>query len=209
MYKYILLDWDGTLVDTLPLWLKSYHLTAKHYNKEFDDNFITTRLFGNQNGHLEFEADEEEFKRILFGYRIDLSAELRLFDEAYKLLEDIKNSGRKIAIVSSSSKVMIEPALKANKLEDFIDALITGDDVTKHKPDPEPLELAVRLLNGNKAESIMIGDSDKDVLAGQNSNINTMLYYPVENEKMYSFEFINTLNPTYTVKMLSEIMNLL
>ena len=53
----------------------------------------------------------------------------------------------KLAVVSSSSRSEIEPLLERAGLRQWFGALVTNEDVTRHKPEPDAYLLAARLLN--------------------------------------------------------------
>jgi phosphoglycolate phosphatase-like HAD superfamily hydrolase len=61
------------------------------------------------------------------------------------------------------------------------------------------------LLSGSKQAAIMIGDSDKDLGAANNTGIDSILFYPPEHKKFYDLEKLRTLNPTYIVEELRQI----
>ncbi len=86
--------------------------------------------------------------------------------------------------------------------------MIANEDTDKHKPDPEPLEKALQLLNGTKQEAIMIGDSDKDIGAATNAGIDSILFYPSEHAKFYKLDELQALNPTHIVDDFRQILQI-
>ena len=75
-------------------------------------------------------------------------------------------------------------------------------------PHPAPLEKALDELNGNKAEAVMIGDSDKDIGAANNAGINSILFYPEAHEKFYDINDLQALKPTHTVADFRDIIDI-
>lgn len=57
--------------------------------------------------------------------------------------------------------------LKLTGIGEFFETVVTLDDVTNAKPDPEPVLLALKQLGSEPAEAIMVGDNYHDVLAGK------------------------------------------
>ena len=55
----------------------------------------------------------------------------------------------------------------------YFDLLVTADDVTNHKPHPEPLLRALERFAATPAEAIYVGDSTHDIVAGRAANIIT------------------------------------
>jgi beta-phosphoglucomutase len=66
----------------------------------------------------------------------------------------------KSALVTSAARVSVEALLQAHGLDRLFDVIVTGDDVRKHKPDPEAYQLAAKLLNVLPDETLIYEDSD-------------------------------------------------
>ena len=91
----------------------------------------------------------------------------------------------------------------------FFTAIVAADDVTNHKPHPEPLEKALAALRGTKVKAVIIGDSDKDLGAANAFGIDSILFYPDEHKKFYNLAILEALNPTYIVSDFTEIIKTL
>lgn len=63
--------------------------------------------------------------------------------------------------------------LKLTGIGEFFKTVVTLDDVTMAKPDPEPVLLALKQLGSEPAEAIMVGDNYHDILAGKNAGTKT------------------------------------
>ena len=70
--------------------------------------------------------------------------------------------------------------LEAFRLRDSFDAVIGGDDVLNVKPDPEGILLALERMGISASESMMVGDSAADMLAGKRAGVITAaaLWHP-------------------------------
>jgi pyrophosphatase PpaX len=55
-----------------------------------------------------------------------------------------------------------------------MDIVVTAHDVTRPKPDPEPLLKALNYLGVEAASSILVGDSSYDILTGKNAGSRTL-----------------------------------
>ncbi len=88
-------------------------------------------------------------------------------------------------------------------LRPFFDKIILSEDAGINKPHADFFTYALKNTNARRKESIMIGDSwDADIVGAYNSKIAQIWYNPHDAEHV-GFE------PTYTVKSLSEIKNIL
>jgi len=94
--------------------------------------------------------------------------------EIHDLLVDLKKSGVKLGIFTGKARRSLDISLKALHMDGIFDVIITGDDVTKPKPDPEGLVNALTVLDVDKSETIFIGDSDADIFAGLQAGIFTV-----------------------------------
>lgn len=83
-----------------------------------------------------------------------------VFDGVRELILSLKQQGYKLAVASAADSVKVKINLRCMKLSpaDF-DALVTGSDVSKHKPDPEAFLTAAERIGANPAESVVIEDA--------------------------------------------------
>ena len=81
--------------------------------------------------------------------------------------------GFKLAVVTSKINETALMGLRLTGLDQFFDVVVALDHVEKHKPDPEPIDLALSKLGSTRQEAIMVGDSDFDILAGKNAQVKT------------------------------------
>ena len=207
-YKYILLDWDGNMINTLPIWLEGYRKCAKYFHKKFSDKFIVKNLFGNLHAYKLYGVDtREEFdKKLLEEFVNPELKKASLFPKVLTTVKKLRERGAKIAVVSSSKRNIVEYGLKRFGIDKLIEALVASDDVKNHKPHPESLLKAMNLIGANIEETVIVGDGEKDTLAGQAIGIDTILYYPKINHLIYSRKTINLLNATYVVESFDEIL---
>ncbi len=70
-------------------------------------------------------------------------------------------------------RIMMEFTLKPFGLENYFEELVTADDVQNSKPDPEGILLAVTRLGVKPRESMYVGDSPADIVAGRRAGVLT------------------------------------
>ena len=73
----------------------------------------------------------------------------------------------KTALVTSASRTSVDALLAAHSLASLFDLVITGDDVTRHKPDPEAYRLAAQRLEVTAEETLIYEDSDIGVASAE------------------------------------------
>ena len=106
-------------------------------------------------------------------YRTNVSSRGLVFPGITQLLGKIKGSGRRLAVFTGVEKNMMEYTLNPFKLVDFFEVRITADDIQKSKPDPEGINLALSRINASAKESMYIGDSPSDIIAGKRAGVLT------------------------------------
>lgn len=99
----------------------------------------------------------------------------KLMDEALETLAVLKNLGLRIGVVTNSCGEYAKRILKKFSLNRYIDALVTRDDVSRHKPDPEHLLKALEMLGVDVSETVFVGDHIIDSLCAKNSGVKFIL----------------------------------
>ena len=106
-------------------------------------------------------------------YRTHVSSRGLVFPGITELLRKIKSSGRRLALFTGVEKAMMEYTLNPFGLSEFFQIRITADDVQKSKPDPEGINLALRRIEADAKESMYVGDSPADIVAGRLAGVLT------------------------------------
>lgn len=171
-------DLDGTLVNSLPLVLRSIayaiapfaaHPTMDIFAKlggppeSFMPNLVgdprhvreaITRMdaFHRENGHL-----------------------IEPFDGVRGVLAQLHERGVLTAIWTGRDRESTEPLLVTHGLAEAFSVVLCGDDLPSHKPDPEGLRTIMARLGVVAAETIFVGDADVDVLGGAACGVDTVL----------------------------------
>lgn len=212
-YKYILFDWDGTLAKTLDVWLFAYKEVASSLNidlSKYSDREVVEIFFGKQGeGYKKFgiENIDEVYEKVKS--IVDIKVQnVESYNSVGMVLEELKNRGVKMALHTTSNRNLLYPAITNLDFEKYFEIILTKDDVKNPKPDPEVIEKELEYLGAKKEDCLIVGDSDKDIITGKNSKVDTCLYYPSENEKFYRKEFLEKDNPDYVVADLTDLLNL-
>jgi pyrophosphatase PpaX len=106
-------------------------------------------------------------------YRTQVSTRGLVFPGITDLLRKIKGSGRRLALFTGVEKNMMEYTLSPFKLSEFFEVKITADDIQRSKPDPEGINLALTRIKAGPKESMYVGDSPADIIAGKRAGVMT------------------------------------
>lgn len=166
----VLFDLDGTLVDTMRLYMECYRDAAEPYiRKDLRDEDIRAYKPRSEIRFLKFLVRPEDYKACLADfYRVYEERHGEFFDGVYdgipELLDAIRSAGRVTGIVTGKSRRSWEITRASAGLGDF-DVIIVDDDVVRSKPDPEGLVRALRELDADPGRTIYVGDTVGDMQA--------------------------------------------
>ncbi len=176
MIRCVLFDLDGTLIDTLELYIQAAKRTLREILfDEVSTERLTTlrpnsepRLLGHFVPPGEVDAAH---RRFLANYDL-LHGEY--FDGVYPgvdgLLTLLRSRGIKTGIVSGKSRGAWEITLRHVPLPPF-DTLVFDDDVSMPKPDCEGILKALANLEASPAETVYVGDSTSDLEASARAGV--------------------------------------
>ena len=109
--------------------------------------------------------------------------------------------------MTSRLKPTTYDGLRKFAIEAFFDCIITADDVTKHKPDPQPVFRALESLGSAAGSALMLGDTRQDILAAKNAGVASVL---VEWSMALPKETaVGELEPSYFLGSPRELINLI
>ena len=179
--KAIIFDMDGTLVSSLSTIMHCENEISLKYSNQsltLEDviaNFgppartIITNMTASLSKELQARAVSDYYEC----YSKSVPSKVLVFPGVIPLLKRIRSSGRHLALVTGVEKIMMQYTLDPFRLSDFFEARITADDVRTSKPDPEGISLALKHLKVEAKESMYIGDSPVDILAGKRAGVLT------------------------------------
>lgn len=107
-------------------------------------------------------------------YRRIREAMLVPYPHTRSTLVALVKRGVKIAVVSDAPSIQAWLRLCYLQLQDLFDAVVTFDDTGKRKPSPQPFQLALKQMNIEPAETLMVGDwIDRDLLGAKSLGMRT------------------------------------
>jgi pyrophosphatase PpaX len=174
----LLFDLDGTIVDTNELIIQSFlhtleGVTGEPYTRERIIPHMGFPLLD----QLRFFSGLEQVDELAVKYRkfnLDKHDELVAeFPHVREVLEELARRGIRLGVVTNKMRLTTEMGLKLCGIDRFMETVVTVDDVKRGKPDPEAVLKALELMKAAPEETIMIGDSKYDIIAGQAAGVKT------------------------------------
>lgn len=172
--KAVIFDMDGILFDTERLSKEVWNNVGKKWGCEFDEEFLSGLRGGNLTmlkqaffakfgGDLDFESIWKE-KTQLFLQRLETEG-VPVKKGARELLPYLKEKGYLLALATGSGGNQTMWNLRNTGLENYFDAMVCGDQVTKSKPNPEIFLKAAEKLHTEPQQCLVIEDSINGITA--------------------------------------------
>lgn len=171
--RAVLLDIDGTLVDSNEAHARAWHEVFARHGRDVSLDAIRDAIgkggdkLLRELGHLDDESDEGEAiaeeRKELFA-RVHLPR-LRGFPGARPLVERLLAEGLQVGIATSASESEVEGLLRVAGVEDLVHLRTSADDAERSKPDPDIVIAALHRVGVKAAEAILLGDTPYDVAA--------------------------------------------
>ena len=209
-YDAYLFDWDGTLAQTVEIWLAGMRAAYDHFGIAITDEKLAQNL-GDWTAPISngiAESDIPAFNRILkeAGQAGGVLTP-PLFPGVLSTIEQLKHENKKVVLITSSERQVIDIALAHHELAEQFDLILTVNDVAAHKPDPEGILFVLKKLGLKKDQAVMIGDSDKDLGAARNAGVDSILFYPPSHQLVYDRSHLESFQPTRTIADWNDFFN--
>lgn len=209
--NHICFDLDGTLVDSHKT---IYNATIKSLHELNIDSEIEEQTFREKIGmHFVniFEEmnvpvkDFDEFITIYKNNYFDFINDSELYPSVEFVLDLLLNHSYKISLLTTKAQDQAEKILEHFKISKYFDLIMGRRNGMPHKPAAEPLLLICKELKVKPEESLIVGDTELDILCGKNANVVTCAI----THGYRSHESISQYNPDFIIKNLNELEILL
>lgn len=173
--RAVIFDVDGTLVDSLTAFRVVAERAAAPHGFSITEAVVREAL--NTSRHFwdlvvpPEQADRARMMEAMTRAAARMWPEVlrehgRVFPDAVRLLRELRGRGYVLGIVTGSRRGSIAPLEDAGAL-DLFDAVITGEQVERRKPDPEGLLMCVDALGVAPEDAVYVGDTPLDIQAAR------------------------------------------
>ena len=216
--RMVLIDVDGTLVDSVPDLAFCVDEMMKQLGMPVHGEARVREWVGNGVerltrraliGQLDGEPDETLFEKaypiFLELYAENTSKRSVLYPGVKEGLAYLKSAGYKLGCVTNKAAQFTIPLLKELGVHDDFEIIVSGDTLPKKKPDPMPLLHVAEYFAVTPAEATMIGDSVSDVKAARAAGFQIICMSYGYNHGMD----IRDANPDAVIDSMAELETLL
>jgi len=174
--KALIFDCDGTLVDSMPLHMKSWEYAMKKFNLPFDYEFFFSKKGMKETDIIEILKSKynnlkpEEIVFAKHEYFMNNIHEIKPIKEVVDVVENYKNVFP-MAVVSGGVRKIVHEELRIIGIEKYFKAILTADDSIKPKPAPDLFLHASKLLNVMPEECQVFEDGELGIEAALKANM--------------------------------------
>lgn len=186
----VLLDFDGTVVNTVELITDSFRYTIKRVlARDLPDDVLIQNLGMPLAEQMRIFSPEKESELVRV-YRKHNRAHhddmIRKFPGAKAALERLRDAGFRLGVVTSKGEELTRRGMDLFDLGRLFDATVFMEDTEVHKPNPEPVLEALRRLDATPDTAVFVGDSPHDIVAGNRAGVVTIaaLWGPFPRERV-------------------------
>ena len=181
--KLVMIDVDGTLVDSVPdlaycvdqmmialnMPLRGED-TVRHWVGNGVPKLVERALTGELDGSPSKEAFDKAYPIFLDLYAQNSFVRSTLQEGVIAGLEYLKSKDYLLGSLTNKAEQFTHPLLKSLGIFDYFGVVISGDTLERKKPDPMPLIHSADFFNVKPNECLMLGDSISDVKAARAAN---------------------------------------
>jgi len=138
-------------------------------------------------------------------YPVFMKTGAKVIVHAHETMDSIYQMGFPICLVTSERKSNAEYILSRTGLDSAIKHIISRDDVTKFKPDPEPINLAANAVGKNVQDCVYIGESPFDIQAGKAAEA----YVAAVGSGNWSVDSLIACQPDVLLDDISELLSVI
>ncbi|HKU18405.1 MAG TPA: HAD-IA family hydrolase [Candidatus Saccharimonadales bacterium] len=211
LYTTYIFDLDGTITDTLAVWLDIFRDCLRHFGVTPPDDQTLSRHTHDWREMLKLGLPEKKldaFTALAHKLANERLPKAPVHQGAIEALETLKNRGKRLAIFSTMDRPMFEPAMALRGLNTFVDSAVAGTDVAYRKPHPAGLLKTFENLGltpNDLAATVYIGDKDTDIQAANSAGIDGILFYPASHQVVYDLNELKAHDPVAIINDWREL----
>lgn len=211
MFRLVIFDMDGTLIDSMVAIVKSMNMTFSELGLgpyEWEKDIV--RFFGKpfeiwaetllrEGGKYSEENLKRMTSRMWDNYSTTGVKHAKLMPGAVEVLNSLKKRGTKLAVATNMKSRNVKVFFSEFGLDKYFDKVCTISDVEKGKPHPDQVECILKDTGAKRKETLMVGDSKSDLDFAKNAGVKLALLDSPWNQSF---------RPDYRIKKLEELLEI-
>jgi phosphoglycolate phosphatase len=179
-YDLIVFDWDGTLMDSTAIIVRSIQEAARDLGLPVPEDAVASHVIGLGLGdalrHAVPALSHDDYPRMVERYVAHWRShenDLVLFDGIRELLADLRGRDLRLAVATGKSRAGLDRALAHGGIGHLFDATRCADE-TFSKPHPQMLQELMEELEAEPMRTVMIGDTTHDSQMAANAGVHAV-----------------------------------
>lgn len=180
--EMVVFDFDGTIVHLKADWRSLKRELGAYFKRlyNFKSDFALLYQEIDRINDLFGKKAREEALAIIEKYELAGMENSKFIPEVVRFIENLKSKEIKLAIFSSNTRKVVETILKKANVLDWFESIVTIEDVSRNKPDPEGLSKILRACKVSRNRALFIGDRQRDLEAGKRAGIRAICIRELE-----------------------------
>jgi pyrophosphatase PpaX len=209
MIDTVLFDLDGTIVDTNELIIQSFlHVFQHHSLESVTREHIIPHMGKPLRDQFQYFSSKDNVDDMIAAYRvfnIEKHDELvKEFPYVREVIQALSAGGIRLGIVTTKMRKTTLMSLQLYGLYEFMDAIVTIDDVEHPKPHPEPVLKAVEALGSHPGNTLMVGDSQFDILSANEAGaVSVGVAWSLKGE-----QHLRGFNPAHIIHDMRDLLDI-
>ena len=180
--KALLLDLDGTLVDTAPDMVGTLNRLLRNHGQALADESAASKLVSNgARALIEFGFSKplgeahtlDLIAQFLSDYAEHVADQSELYTGMAEVLDLCAENNIVWGVITNKPLELSRALLEGLGILNSCSILLGGDSLPVKKPDPAPMLHSCMVLNLAPSECLYVGDHERDILAGKNAGMDT------------------------------------
>jgi phosphoglycolate phosphatase/pyrophosphatase PpaX len=208
--RAIIFDLDGTLADTFELIFSSWNAAVGPVvGRAFSDQEVMARFGPTEiemiRREIPPEYHEAAVARFRFRYAQDHAQLACVFGGVPEMLAALSSAGIPMGVMTGKSRDTADITLAKLGWTNLFASVVTGDEVTRAKPDPQGVLLVATELGIAPRDCIFVGDAPYDIEAGKAAGMKTLWagWHPIYAQR------IRELKPDHSAQNPADILKIL
>jgi pyrophosphatase PpaX len=174
----VLFDLDGTLIDSIDLILQSARFAFAKCGLSCPSDVECLTGVGRPLPVMFRHFAPDHVDQLIPAYRefqmANHDALVHIYDGVPEMLQGLSDAGHPMGIVTSKAGALASRGLTHTGIAHFFETVVGMDSCKRHKPDPEPVMIALDRLGHGPERAWFVGDSVHDMESGNAAGVQTV-----------------------------------
>ncbi|WP_241761799.1 HAD family hydrolase [Thermoplasma acidophilum] len=194
--KGVIFDFDGTLLDSVELRITAWKKAFQNFGVNVPEDLIRPMIgYPGIDLAKKFVKNPLDVEMLQEDYFLKNIESAKFFQDVIPTLAELRKRGIKTAVVTSTRRIVMQ------KFSLQVDHVVTIDDVSKGKPDPEPYLKALKMMGIPAEECIVVGDIENDLIPAKKLRCISVL---VKHGRDISSNYAD-----YEIENIADILNVI